>query len=352
MSFLDFFRSQNVSSLKEKRDIDGLIRVFLNHKDAAVRKEAADALGSLGDVKAVDPLITAVSGSDDALKGSAILALDKIGDTKAINPVFKALTSNFQFMEKFTLNPENFGRILFESLILSLKHKEWYFRKAGARALGKMKKKEAVDYLIPLLNDDIDSVKEAAARALDLLGWKPYMEMMKKEFDELSVSLNNKDQDIGRNAGERLMQYFGNEGLEVLKEAIRDADSSAFRNASWAFYNFFQGPDFKGFKKRVDNEKMNNLRREINQLYAIQIEKCPDYLDQKGALILMTLRAIGDPSVLPALNSLAEKMKAKYKKTGVHNVHVVTAEYSGTYSSDSDLREVEEVIGIIQKMPQ
>ncbi len=54
-----FNRKSNVKKLAAKKDIKGLTKA-LQHKDRLVRTNAAEALGKIGDNRAVEPLIEAL----------------------------------------------------------------------------------------------------------------------------------------------------------------------------------------------------------------------------------------------------------------------------------------------------
>jgi HEAT repeat protein len=55
------FFGPNIKKMKANKDIEGLIEA-LEHKDLAVRRCAAEALGKIGDARAVEPLIRALKG--------------------------------------------------------------------------------------------------------------------------------------------------------------------------------------------------------------------------------------------------------------------------------------------------
>jgi hypothetical protein len=60
----------------------------LQHPDAAVRADAASALGDLGDLRAVDPLIATLrTDGDPYLRSVAAEALGKLGDARAFEPL-------------------------------------------------------------------------------------------------------------------------------------------------------------------------------------------------------------------------------------------------------------------------
>lgn len=81
----------NVTVLKLRRDVDGLVRALGPENDYDVREDAADALGEIGDARAVEPLIAALGDPDDDVREAAAEALGNIGDPRAADPLRAAL---------------------------------------------------------------------------------------------------------------------------------------------------------------------------------------------------------------------------------------------------------------------
>ena len=81
----------NVTVLKLRKDVDGLVRALGSEKDSDAREAAADALGEIGDPKAVEPLIAALKDPDDDVREAAAEALGRIGDPRAVDPLNAAL---------------------------------------------------------------------------------------------------------------------------------------------------------------------------------------------------------------------------------------------------------------------
>jgi HEAT repeat protein len=127
--------------------------------DTDYRSDVCDALVRFGSVS-VDPLLTALKGSDKKLETGrydetvsrhrvelrvmVAEALGKIGDKRAVQPLCELLND-----------------------------KESQVRRAAVDALGKLKDQQAIDPLIGALKDSDSGVREGAAKALDDLGWKP-----------------------------------------------------------------------------------------------------------------------------------------------------------------------------------
>jgi len=99
---------------------------------------AAEALGRIGDPRAVEALITALPNA------ACAAALGQIGDARAVEPLVTALNTG-----------------------------ETGDRRAAARALGQLGDRHAVQPLITALTDHDGDMGTAAAAALDQLGWRP-----------------------------------------------------------------------------------------------------------------------------------------------------------------------------------
>ena len=67
----------NVKMLQKMKYVKGLIKA-LRYKDWSVRREAAEALGRIGDVRAVEPLIQALKDEYWDVRLRAEKALEKI----------------------------------------------------------------------------------------------------------------------------------------------------------------------------------------------------------------------------------------------------------------------------------
>lgn len=75
-------RPADVEKLKEKKDVEGLIKALANDPDALVRLEAAKALGELGAPEALDALIDAFNDADANVCFEAQEALAKLSTGK------------------------------------------------------------------------------------------------------------------------------------------------------------------------------------------------------------------------------------------------------------------------------
>jgi HEAT repeat protein len=79
-----------LGTIGDARAVAPLI-MTLADKDADVRAQAAWALGAIGDGQAVEPLLAALKDTDPGVRASAAEALGQIGDKKAVPPLIDAL---------------------------------------------------------------------------------------------------------------------------------------------------------------------------------------------------------------------------------------------------------------------
>lgn len=83
---MSIFGPPNIEQLKAKRDVLALSRV-LTHRNANVARAACQALGEIGDERAVEPLIKALTHMDVSVAVAACEALGKISDERAVGPL-------------------------------------------------------------------------------------------------------------------------------------------------------------------------------------------------------------------------------------------------------------------------
>ena len=193
--------SPDVKKLKSRWDIAGLCHL-LEHKDPEVQYEAAEALGNLGDEKAVGPLITALKRDefsgvrwkaaealskignpavemliatlqypDDDVRWKAAIALGEIGNADAIAPLIQLLSDEDRFVKSRAAHALSMiGEPAIPTLIHTLKKSDPDVRWAAALALGKIKNPIATEPLILALTDEQGAVRAEAASALASIG--------------------------------------------------------------------------------------------------------------------------------------------------------------------------------------
>jgi HEAT repeat protein len=240
MGIFDFLsRWPDVEKLEANKDVKGLIKALDYKKDYNVRRRAVEALGKIGDPKAVDPLINALKDEDEYVRKNAAGALGKIGDPKAVDPLINALKDDDIGVRWRVV--EALGKLgdpkAVDPLTNALKDENKYMRQGAAEALGKIGDPKAVDALINALKDEEWFMRHRAAEALGKIGWKPKdneekawylvanrdyesLKLGKHSVDPLINALNDDVNSVRKWAAEALREIGDVRAVEPLIQAI------------------------------------------------------------------------------------------------------------------------------------
>jgi len=269
------FGPPNIDKLKAKHKVKGWIKALAYKKDPTIRKEAAQALGQIGDVRAVGPLVDVIKtdkvswvckaaiealakldwqpDTDEAgafywvgkeqwdrcvkigapavvpliaaLEGrvnnrygvckAAAKALGRIGDARAVEPLIAAFMNKL-LTENAIETLVKIGAPAVEPLIAALKDENWRTRWAAAKTLGQIGA-PAVEAIIAALRDSNRTVREAADSALrqicDIRAAKP-----------LIAALKDGDLTARRAAAKTLGLLGDTLAIDPLIVALKDAD--------------------------------------------------------------------------------------------------------------------------------
>jgi HEAT repeat protein len=215
LSFLERFTcagffGTDVKKLKETRNVQGLI-LALKNRDPKIQYDAAEALGDLGDNRAVEPLATALKNDefsgvrwkaaealskmgspavpaligalrhdDDDVRWKAAIALGEIGDPRAIEPLILLLCDEDRFVKSHAaLALGAIGEQAVTPLLRALREGDGNLRWGAAIALGKIRDPRAIEPLIRALADKYENVRAESAASLAAMG-KPALEPLLK----------------------------------------------------------------------------------------------------------------------------------------------------------------------------
>jgi len=156
----------------------------LKDKDISVRKSAVKALGLIGNSRAVEPLKEALKDEDSGFREEVEIALSKIGDSQVVEPLIQSPKDNDQAAKGFAI----IGKLAVEHLIQALKDKDISVRTRAIKELGMIGDSRAVEPLKEALKDKDWNVKENAAWALGEIGdtraIEPLVQYLKNEYFE------------------------------------------------------------------------------------------------------------------------------------------------------------------------
>jgi HEAT repeat protein len=172
----------------------------LGDNNSDVRKNAATALGQIGNPRAVTPLINATRDIDLGVRQKAVEALGQIGDPSAVFSLIVTLGDVNSDLRKYAAvaldkigwQPDQgangaaywiaknewdrcieIGESAVNPLITALGNNDTLVRYNAARALGQIGNPQAIKSLVTALNDQQINVRASAFRALKKMHWEP-----------------------------------------------------------------------------------------------------------------------------------------------------------------------------------
>ena len=151
-----------------------------------LRRNAARALGKLGDGSAVPALIRSLNCSDYYVREAAVQALEQLGDSQAIPPIIQLLkdTSTHPEQETKAHGPQPYDSIL--------------------EALGSLGAQDAIDLIQDFLDHPLPRVQFSAARAL------------------YQLTSNPRDANQSNPYGDRLVKALKDGNLQLRRSALSD----------------------------------------------------------------------------------------------------------------------------------
>ncbi len=289
------FGQPNTKKMVAKRDVNGLIKALAYQKSTIVRKNAAYALGEIGDVRAAESLITALTDEDHEVRECSVDALGKLGDVRAVEPLIAALQDSR------------------------------YRNNRVACALGRLRDQRAVEPLIAVLKTgsrlDSRDVSEALVKhGSSAVG--PLIAMLKGRkhgvaaetlvklgtlaVDPLIAVLNDGDARVTISAARILGEIGDSRAAEPLKRALTDSNADVRKNAAEALnkLNWKPGKDELGIWYYVELRQWDECSK-----YGVNaVKPLLDALQNSDKLscraIAKGLGEIGDPRAVEPLISL------------------------------------------------
>ncbi|HQG93437.1 MAG TPA: HEAT repeat domain-containing protein [Acidobacteriota bacterium] len=202
---MSLFGPPNVEKMIAKKNLKGLIKALVYHRDRpnrespdfersrAVRRKAAQALGTLGDDSVFNTLLESLRDVCPEVREAGARALARLDIDRTIALLLGRLKPDEKKEWEFTA--EALGHLgdarATEPLVALLKEAPRSPLLAAIEALGKLNDARAIPPLIETLGHDDSFVRKAAAYALDRLGqpdWKEWIEGTKQDLVRLGES--------------------------------------------------------------------------------------------------------------------------------------------------------------------
>ncbi|OQZ03965.1 MAG: hypothetical protein B6D34_05045 [Candidatus Brocadia sp. UTAMX1] len=183
------YAAKELVKLKDPSVVDVLIQTISDPSEK-VRIEAIQTLGEIGDERAVKPLIGIMNDENLEIREKAVKSLGKLGKREAVDALILALGNNSD-LSVIRATIEALGQIgdprAVGPLLGFLTHKEPRIRECTAAALGKLRDSQAVDALITALNDEQERVRWYAADSLGKIGNPVCVDSLKKLLSDASA---------------------------------------------------------------------------------------------------------------------------------------------------------------------
>ena len=170
-----------LGKLGNPRAIEPLLEILKNDKKEMVQKAAAEALVKLGyDEKEIEylSLIRTLHHHILYRRLAAANALGKLGDPRAVELLLGIWKTDCERSVRKAagealaiLGYDDIKKIEFLTCIADINDHNFYARQEGAARLGELGDHRAIEPLLGILNDDTETVRKAAAEALVTLGY-------------------------------------------------------------------------------------------------------------------------------------------------------------------------------------
>jgi HEAT repeat protein len=218
MGILDSILKMNIDEMKAKRDFEGLFGALNNKRNVYTRRDAAKALGEIGDAMAMEPLIAALKDPKKDVRDAAVEAIGKIGgDPRAVVAFAEPLKNGNSIAREEAAS--SLGKIRHKSavehLIPALKDEDCFVRQSAAASLGKIGEPSAVEALAQTLKDEDKDVRQTAAIAIGEIGGAAAVEPLLQLLKDESVMVRYR-------AVESLGRIGGSSAVDALIEALKD----------------------------------------------------------------------------------------------------------------------------------
>ena len=218
MGILDSILKMNIDEMKAKGDLAGLFGALNNKRNVYIRRDAAKALGEIGDATAMEPLIAALKDPKKDVRDAAVEAIAKIGgDPRAVAAFAEPLKNGNSIAREEAAS--SLGKIRHKSavehLIPALKDEDCFVRQSAAASLGKIGDPSAVEALAQTLKDEDKDVRQTAAIALGEIGGTTAVEPLLQLLKDESVIVRYR-------AAESLGRIGGSGAVDALIEALKD----------------------------------------------------------------------------------------------------------------------------------
>jgi HEAT repeat protein len=212
--------AQALGIIGDSRAVQPLAEVLAKDSKTDVAEAAAEALGRISDPVAVEPLIAAVKHPDKSVQRAAVASLGQLGDGRAL-PVVIAVIHDNDWAPIKEAAIRAFGELgdvqAVPVLLETIKDGDADLRFATAAALGQLGDARALPALAAAVTDSSARVRQAAAEALGEVGGPPALAAVERAITDSDANV--------REAAARALGLLGNrEARRSLETALTDTE--------------------------------------------------------------------------------------------------------------------------------
>jgi|GEM_PF-986014 len=297
-----------MTKTRSKRAVEFLLDSLQNDSVPWVRVKSILGLGDLKDTRAVEPLLVALSDSNDRVRAGVAQALGELKDARAVEPLINALSDedwNVQAKAAWALG--DLGDSAVEPLINALSDEDSNVRVVAALALGRLGE-SAFEPLLAALNADDKEVRAGAARALGDL-------KDARAVEPLINALSNERSNVRARVAQALGELKDARAVEPLINALSDEEWNVRAEATWALGNLKDTravePLLVALSDSNDRVRASSARALGNLKDARAVEPLIDALSDEGIFVLIeaagALGNLGESAFEPLLAALSNE---------------------------------------------
>jgi len=215
---------EELAEMKSRRAVEPLMELLERDSESLVRSNAAEALGDIGDERAVGLLRRKLTTGEGAVPYESCMALGSIGGEEARNALAELLrtSSSPEVRSHAIWALERIGTEEAASVIRgAMRDSSSSVRGSAVEALGNIGDSECIPDLQAALRDSDHNVRRDAASALGKIGGE-------ESIGVLSQALRDNDRYVRLAAGTAMERIGGQNAVNALKEALGD-DSEEVR---------------------------------------------------------------------------------------------------------------------------
>jgi HEAT repeat protein len=158
--------AERLARLGDTKAVQPLIDALTGAKEIQVRVKAAEALGALRDRRAVDSLVSTSRAQETEVRAASVTALGLIADHTAAEALFVAARDGETIVREAAVRSLSALGISVEKVSPDLSSSNWQVRAAAVTTLARLGDRGALPLIVAALKDSDSRVRSESARTL------------------------------------------------------------------------------------------------------------------------------------------------------------------------------------------